>query len=118
MLVSSSGGAGKSTVAASVAAWAREQLEQVADDTAAQEALLKAEKINEVVDKLEERYNRPEVVVQDLVASFLLPEVDRQLVREEVAVDQAKVSLGVRDALRVATEEVCQEVPSPEDLQQ
>jgi hypothetical protein len=92
-----------------------DKLEQVADDTAAQEALLKAEKINEVVDKLEERYNRPEVVVQDLVASFLLPEVDRQLVREEVAVDQAKVSLAVRDSLSVATEQVSQEVPSPEE---
>ena len=90
-----------------------DKLEQVADDTAAQEALLKAEKINEVVDKLEERYNRPEVVVQDLLASFLLPEVDRQLVREEVAVDQAKVSLAVRDSLSAAAEQVSTEVPSP-----
>jgi hypothetical protein len=73
---------------------------------------LKAEKINDVVDKLEERYNRPEVVVQDLIASFLLPEVDRQLVREEVAVDQAKVSLAVRDALSAATEQVGAAVPS------
>jgi hypothetical protein len=78
----------------------------VAQDTAAQETLLKAEKINEVVDKLEERYNRPEVIVQDLVASFLLPEVDRQLIREEMALDQAKVSLSVRDALSTATDKV------------
>jgi pregnane X receptor len=95
-----------------------EQLERVADDTAAQEALHKAEKINGIVDQLEERYNRPEVIVQDLLASFLLPEVDRQLVREEIAVDQAKVSLAVRDALSTATEQVCQEVPAPEHLQQ
>lgn len=79
---------------------------KVAQDTAAQETLLKAEKINEVVDKLEERYNRPEVIVQDLVASFLLPEVDRQLIREEMALDQAKVSLSVRDALSTATDKV------------
>ena len=51
------------------------------------------------MDKLEERYNRPQVIVQDLMASFLLPEVDRQLAREEVAIDQAKISLAVRDAL-------------------
>ena len=87
--------------------------ERVAEDTAAQESLLKAEKINEVVDRLEERYNQPEVVVQDLVASFLLPEVDRQLVREEVAVDQAKISLAVRDSLAEATEAVESEVPDP-----
>ena len=85
----------------------------MAEDTAAQESLLKAEKINEVVDRLEERYNQPEVVVQDLVASFLLPEVDRQLVREEVAVDQAKISLAVRDSLAEATEAVESEVPDP-----
>jgi len=51
--------------------------------------------------------------VQDLVASFLLPEVDRQLVREEVAVDQAKISLAVRDSLAEATEAVESEVPDP-----
>jgi len=59
-----------------------------------------------VVDKLEERYNRPEVIVQDLVASFLLPEVDRQLVREEMALEMAKVSLAVRDTLVTTTAEV------------
>ena len=75
------------------------KLEALAENTATHEALLKAERINEVVDKLEERYNRPQVIVQDLMASFLLPEVDRQLAREDVAIDQAKISLAVRDAL-------------------
>jgi len=82
------------------------RVERAAQDSAAQESLLKAEKINEVVDKLEERYNRPEVIVQDLVASFLLPEVDRQLVREEMALEMAKVSLAVRDTLVTTTAEV------------
>eukprot|EP01048_Picozoa_sp_COSAG05_P018739 COSAG05_NODE_2796_length_2628_cov_1.641360_1_plen_625_part_00 len=83
-----------------------ERVQKVSEDTAAQQSILKAEKINEVVDKLEERYNRPEAIVQDLVASFLLPEVDRQLVREEMALDQAKVSLAVRDALVTTTNEI------------
>lgn len=82
------------------------KLEGLAEEVATKEALLKAERINEVVDKLEERYNRPQVIVQDLLASFLLPEVDRQLAREEVAIDQAKISLAVRDALADAVDTV------------
>jgi hypothetical protein len=87
------------------------RVEAVAEDTAAQESLLKAEKINTVVDRLEERYNRPEVIVQDLVASYLLPEVDRQLLREEMALDQAKLSLAVRNTLLQTTNDVDAAVP-------
>eukprot|EP01047_Picozoa_sp_COSAG01_P007569 COSAG01_NODE_289_length_19391_cov_119.323122_5_plen_649_part_00 len=87
------------------------RVEAVAEDTAAQESLLKAEKINAVVDRLEERYNRPEVIVQDLVASYLLPEVDRQLLREEMALDQAKLSLAVRNTLLQTTNDVDAAVP-------
>jgi hypothetical protein len=48
------------------------KMEGLAEDTASREALLKADRINEVVDKLEERYNRPQAIVQDLMASFLV----------------------------------------------
>ena len=40
-----------------------------------QEAKLKADTLNKFIDKMEERRNKPEVLIKDLVSSFLIPDV-------------------------------------------
>ena len=56
-----------------------------ARDKALQEAKLKAATISGLIDGLEEKYNSPDVVVKDLVASFLLPAVEREGLRTKSA---------------------------------
>jgi len=47
---------------------------------ALEEAKLKAEKLNKFIDNVEARKNKPEVVIKDLVSSFLIPDVERKQV--------------------------------------
>ncbi len=43
-----------------------------------EEAKLKAQTLNNFLDKIEERRNKPETFIKDLVASFLIPDVQRK----------------------------------------
>ena len=43
-----------------------------------EEAKLKVTTINKFLDKVEQKKNKPEVLIKDLVASFLIPDVDRK----------------------------------------
>lgn len=43
-----------------------------------QEAKLKVKTINEFIDKVEAKKNNPEVLIKDLVSSFLIPDVQRK----------------------------------------
>ena len=43
-----------------------------------EEAKLKVQTLNNYIDKVEERRNKPEVLIKDLVASFLIPDVQRK----------------------------------------
>ena len=40
-----------------------------------EEAKLKAQTLNSFLDKIEERRNKPEIFIKDLVSSFLIPDV-------------------------------------------
>lgn len=48
-----------------------------------QEAKLKADTLNKFIDKMEERRNKPEVLIKDLVASFLIPDVQRKKLQRQ-----------------------------------
>ena len=48
-----------------------------------QEAKLKVSKINDYLDKVERKNNNPEVIIKDLVSSFLIPDVERKKVERE-----------------------------------
>lgn len=43
-----------------------------------EEAKLKVQTLNKFIDKVEERRNKPEVLIKDLVSSFLIPDVQRK----------------------------------------
>jgi len=54
-------------------------VEEVATANAKREAILKNNLLDKIMDRMENARDAPELIVQDLVSSFILPEVDRQL---------------------------------------
>lgn len=48
-----------------------------------EEAKLKAQTLNNFLDRIEERRNKPEVFIKDLVASFLIPDVQRKKLQRQ-----------------------------------
>lgn len=69
---------------------------------ALEEAHLRAYQLNEIIDNLEERMNRPEVVVKDLVSGFLIPEVQRQKVQRQVKWEEKRHLVAARKLLEEA----------------
>lgn len=74
-------------------------VEQAAQSRALTEARLKAAKINKVVDTLEASAQEPDVVVRELVHSFALPHVQREVMHRRVAVENKRFSEAARGAL-------------------
>jgi len=50
---------------------------------ALEEAKLKAQTLNKFIDKVESKKNKPEVLIKDLVSSFLIPDVERKQVQKK-----------------------------------
>jgi len=74
-------------------------VEQAAQSRALTEARLKAAKINQVVDAIEATEQDPEVVVRELVHSFGLPHVQREVVQRRIANQNKRFSEAARGAL-------------------
>merc|ERR1719203_1640466 len=74
-------------------------VEQAAQSRALTEARLKAAKINQVVDSLESSVQEPEVVVRELVHSFALPHVQREVVQRRIAIENKRFAEAARGAL-------------------
>jgi len=74
-------------------------VDQAAQSRALTEARLKAAKINQVVDTLEASEQEPETVVRELVHSFGLPHVQREVVQRRVAVENKRFSEAATGAL-------------------
>eukprot|EP00405_Crypthecodinium_cohnii_P019633 CAMPEP_0206472270 /NCGR_PEP_ID=MMETSP0324_2-20121206/32088_1 /ASSEMBLY_ACC=CAM_ASM_000836 /TAXON_ID=2866 /ORGANISM="Crypthecodinium cohnii, Strain Seligo" /LENGTH=702 /DNA_ID=CAMNT_0053946813 /DNA_START=21 /DNA_END=2129 /DNA_ORIENTATION=- len=73
---------------------------QAAQTRALTEARLKAAKVNQVVDTLEAAEQDPETVVRELVHSFQLPHVQREVAQRRIAVENkrfAEVAVGALD---------------------
>ena len=47
------------------------------------EAQLKAQTLNKFIDRVESKKNKPEVLIKDLVSSFLIPDVQRKQVQKQ-----------------------------------
>ena len=45
--------------------------------------VLQVKKINDFLDRVEKRSNKPEVIIKDLVSSFLIPDVERKKVERD-----------------------------------
>jgi hypothetical protein len=48
-----------------------------------EEAKLKVQTLNNFIDKVEERRNKPELLIKDLVSSFLIPDVQRKKLQRQ-----------------------------------
>lgn len=55
-----------------------------------EEAKLKAQTLNNFLDKIEERRNKPETLIKDLVASFLIPDVQRKKLQRQLQFEEKK----------------------------
>jgi hypothetical protein len=67
-----------------------DSVDKAARMKALQEARLKAATISNLIEGLEERFNAPDAIVKDLVASFLLPAVEKADLRTKIKIDQEK----------------------------
>eukprot|EP00416_Gambierdiscus_australes_P040053 CAMPEP_0171104936 /NCGR_PEP_ID=MMETSP0766_2-20121228/61627_1 /TAXON_ID=439317 /ORGANISM="Gambierdiscus australes, Strain CAWD 149" /LENGTH=703 /DNA_ID=CAMNT_0011565655 /DNA_START=84 /DNA_END=2195 /DNA_ORIENTATION=+ len=74
-------------------------VEQAAQSRALTEARLKASKVNQVVDTLEASAQEPEVVVRELVHSFIVPHAQREVVKRRIAMEDKRFSEAARGAL-------------------
>merc|ERR1719421_720961 len=74
-------------------------VEQAARSRALTEARLKAAKINSIVDSLENEQQQPDTVVRELVHSFNLPHVQREIVKRRIAVENKRFSAAARSSL-------------------
>eukprot|EP00929_Paragymnodinium_shiwhaense_P007851 TRINITY_DN111766_c0_g1_i1.p1 TRINITY_DN111766_c0_g1~~TRINITY_DN111766_c0_g1_i1.p1 ORF type:complete len:699 (-),score=251.90 TRINITY_DN111766_c0_g1_i1:171-2267(-) len=87
-------------------------VEQAAQSRALTEARLKAAKINQVVDMLEAAAQEPEVVVRELVHTFGLPHVQREVVQRRLAVEGRRFSEAAHSVLEETYKRVEQDMTS------
>ena len=66
------------------------------------EAKLKVKTINEFLDEVEEKRNKPEVIIKDLVSSFLIPDVERKKIQREVQFEERKYLEAARKTINQA----------------
>lgn len=57
---------------------------------ALEEAKLKARTLNKFIDKVEARKNKPEVLIKDLVQSFLIPDVEKKQIQKKAQFEEKK----------------------------
>ena len=67
-----------------------------------QEAKLKVSKINDFLDKVEKKSNKPEVIIKDLVSSFLIPDVERKKVERELQFRERRFLEAARKTIKNA----------------
>ena len=70
-----------------------------------QEAKLKVETINGFLDNVERRRNNPEVIIKDLVSSFLIPDVQRKKVEREVQFKERRFLEAARTTIKAAEQQ-------------
>jgi len=74
-------------------------VEEAAQTQALTEARLKAAYVNQVVDMLEASAQEPDVVVRELVHTFNLPHVQREVIQRRIAQENKRFSEAARGAL-------------------
>ena len=70
-----------------------------------QEAKLKVKTINEFLDNVEKKRNNPEVIIKDLVSSFLIPDVERKKVEREVQFKERRFLEAARKTIKQAEQQ-------------
>lgn len=81
-----------------------------------EEAKLKVTTINKFLDKVEHKKNKPEVVIKDLVASFLIPDVDRKKKQRQLQFEEKKYLETARKTIQAAVGSAGQKLDSEQML--
>jgi len=80
------------------------------------EAKLKVKTINEFLDQVEKRRNKPEVIIKDLVSSFLIPDVERKKIQREVQFEERKYLEAARKTIKQAVSQAGAKLDSEQML--
>lgn len=65
-----------------------------------EEAKLKAQTLNKFIDKVESKKNKPEVLIKDLVSSFLIPDVERKQVQKKLQFEEKRFLEAARKTIQ------------------
>lgn len=88
----------------SVDSYLQQIITKTIDDTSSsqayQEAKLKVKSINEFLDKVEHKRNKPETLIKDLVSSFLIPDIERKRQQKELQNEQRKYLEAARKTIQ------------------
>lgn len=88
-------------------------VDQAAQSRALTEAKIKANKVNHVVDRLEQTYQDDQSTVRELVASFLLPHVERTQLQRRLKVEEAAFSKAALEGLDAVVHDVYSKLDQP-----
>ena len=73
------------------------------------EAQLKVKRLNKIIDKMEEKRNKPQSIVKDLMSSFLIPDIQRRKIQRQVLFEQKRFMESARKAVSQAGAKLEQE---------
>lgn len=76
------------------------------------EAKLKAQTLNKFIDKVEAKKNKPEVLIKDLVSSFLIPDVQRKQVQKQLQFEEKKFLEAARKTIEKGVADTGQKLDS------
>lgn len=79
---------------------------------ALEEAKLKAQTLNKFIDKVESSKNKPEVLIKDLVSSFLIPDVERKQVQKKLQFEEKKFLEAARKTIQTSVSNAGQKLES------
>eukprot|EP00826_Nyctotherus_ovalis_P048963 TRINITY_DN5834_c0_g3_i7.p1 TRINITY_DN5834_c0_g3~~TRINITY_DN5834_c0_g3_i7.p1 ORF type:complete len:625 (-),score=251.00 TRINITY_DN5834_c0_g3_i7:150-2024(-) len=83
-------GTHQGTVDSYLSAILSETLDKATTEQAMKEANIKADKLNKLVDAIENSMNNPQQVIKNIVSSFLIPDIQRAKLEKMVANEQKK----------------------------
>lgn len=80
------------------------------------EAKLKVQRLNKILDKMEQKKNKPEMIVKDLMSSFLIPDIQRKKLQRQVQFEQKRFMESARKAIQSAVSQAGQKLEQEDVL--
>ena len=77
---------------------------------------LKVQRLNKIIDRVEERHNKPRQIVKDLMTSFLIPDVQRKKLQKQVQLEQKRFIESARKVTQAAVNNAGQKLEQEQIL--
>lgn len=91
-------------------------VDDAATKQAYDEAKLKVQRLNKVLDKMEQKSNKPETIVRDLMSSFLIPDIQRRKVQRQLQLEQKRFMESARKAIQSSVSQAGQKLEQEDVL--